>query len=330
MKSKNKVERFDYSKYESEPHFSDPCLQELEFWGIFKDKGGRIQVDVERYTSSCEYVGITEFIPEGLLEFNSKDLFIPKKKKREDYAVNIFLDLLNEFELDWNKEYKPIFEMIETPKDVYDSVRLNELCYTSDPDDLEDIEFSALMASIKRQNKYARVIQSLKCQFITKLATEVDRITLIVMSKLGYKEKDFDYNDFINFTSFLAKGKESIKISELKKYDAYRMMRKINNFLKHNTISSYEELKSKYPANVASIEKGTAKVKYENGMYAGDWIIVKDKYIEELIKKLKKFFKDYCEKFLDETEEEASWNYDEYFLDAYKKLKNPDEYFGIW
>lgn len=85
-----------------------------------------------------------------------------------------------------------------------------------------------------------------------------------------------------------------------------------------------------YPDNVASIEKGTSKIKYENGMYAGDWIIVKDGYIDDLIKKLKIFFKNYCKKFLEEDIEEANWNYDDYFLETYENLRYPEKYMGLW
>ena len=31
-----------------------------------------------------------------------------------------------------------------------------------------------------------------------------------------------------------------------------------------------------YPANVCSVENGTAKEEYQNGMFAGGWIILKE------------------------------------------------------
>lgn len=55
-------------------------------------------------------------------------------------------------------------------------------------------------------------------------------------------------------------------------------------------------------------------------MFAGDWIIIKDGYIDKLFKKLIEFFEDYCNKFLGEDLEESKWNYDDYFKDVYKKV----------
>ena len=63
-------------------------------------------------------------------------------------------------------------------------------------------------------------------------------------------------------------------------------------------------------------------------MFAGDWIIIKDGYIDKLFKKLIEFFENYCNKFLGEDLEESKWNYDDYFKDVYKKVKNLDSYFG--
>lgn len=328
MKSKINVDRFDYSKYESAPNWSSSVLQEYEFWGIHKIDD-RIHIDIQRYVDACKSIGITDFIPEKLLKQDHSLLFIPDKKYRDDYIINIFDDLLNEFERDWNTEYKPIFEMIKTPKAVYDNVRLGELAYTSDPDDLNEIEVNAMLTSIRRQYKYNQVIQSLYCQFITKLATETDRIMLIAMCKLGYKGNDYDFKSFAKFTDGLVGDRKGVKISSLDKYNAYNMLHKINNFLKHNTISSYMDLKKYYPDNVRSIENGTAKVKYENGMFAGDWIIIKRGYIDDLIKKLRKFFKEYCDTFVKENINDAKWNYDDYFINAYKEMRYPFEYFGI-
>ena len=329
MNKKNQVDRFDYSKYESNIDYNNPYLKEKEFWGIYQING-RIQIDVERYKFVCESIQIKDFLPENLITKINDKPFIPAKIHKHDYVTNIFEDMLNEFAEDWNNEFKPIFEMIKNPKEVYDSVRLNNLAFTSSVDDLEDIEFNALMSSIKRQDKYKKVIQSLYCQFISKLATETDRIMLTAMCKLGYKGTDYDFKSFAKFSDGLVSDANSIKISRLEKYNAYNMLHKINNFLKHNTIDSYNDLRKWYPDNVASIESGTANIKYENGMFAGDWIIIKPNYIDKLINQLKRFFKDYCKHFVKENIEDAQWNYDDYFLNAYHELKDPFAYMGLY
>ena len=219
--------------------------------------------------------------------------------------------------------------MVKTPKEVYDNTRLSELAYTSNVDDLEEIEFNSMMSYIKRENKYVHVIQSLYCQFINKLAIETDRIMLIAMCKLGYKGTDFNFNSFVKFSDGLARDRKGKKIKDLEKYNAYNMLHKINNFLKHNTISSYLDLKKYYPENVASKENGNANMEYENGMFAGDWIIIKDDYVDDLLKKLRKFFKSYCKEIVKENVDDAEWNHDDYFINAFNQMKYPAEYFGV-
>ena len=328
MKSTHKVERFDYSKYESNPSWDSDSLKEYEFWGLHP-KAGRIHIDTKRYAKACEMIGIKDFMPEGMFANRSTPYFIPAKQHKYDYVINIFNDLINDFQRDWESEYKPIFKMIKTPKEEYENSRLSQLAYTSNVDDLEDIEFNSLMASIRRENKYRHVVQSLYCQFINKLAIETDRIMLIAMCKLGYKGTDYNFNSFVKFSDGLARNRKGIKINQLEKYNAYNMLHKINNFLKHNTISSYLDLKKYYPDNVASKENGTANIEYENGMFAGDWIIIKDGYIDDLLKKLRKFFKSYCEEIVKENVEDAKWNYDDYFINAFNEMKYPANYFGV-
>ena len=328
MKSSHKVERFDYSKYESNDAWGYETLKELEFWGFHK-KNGRIHIDTKRYKKACEKVGITEFLPSGLFQERNTVYFIPAKIKRSDYKVNIFRDFLNALKKDWVEEYKPILNKIRTPNEVAEQSRLNSLCMTSDSDDYDEIEIESRMAGFRREKTYFRILQSLYCQFIMKIASEVDRLTLFVMTDCGYKGTDYSFESFCKFTDGLIKNINSKKIKDLSKYNAYNMLHKINNFLKHNSIESYKTLKKLYPNNVASIENGTAKEEYENGMFAGEWIIVKDNYIDELIDKLIKFFEDYCKTYLNEDLDESRWNYDEFFMNAYYKMRNPIEYFGL-
>ena len=92
------------------------------------------------------------------------------------------------------------------------------------------------MAGFKRLPKYNEIINSLYCQFITKISAEVDRYTLIVMTELGYKGTDFDFQSFCKFSDGLLNDKNGTKMKSLSKFNAYNMLHKINNFLKHHSI----------------------------------------------------------------------------------------------
>ena len=98
-------------------------------------------------------------------------------------------------------------------------------------------------------------------------------------------------------------------------------------FMKLIISYAYNTLKDDYPSNVRSKENGTSDIEYENGMFAGDWIIIKNGYIEKVFKKLREFFNHFSKVYLDE-DDDSYWNNDEYFYDALAKMSDPSEYFG--
>ena len=139
-------------------------------------KLGRIHIDTKRYKQTCEKIRITDFLPEGMFANRHTPYFIPTKINRYDYAINIFKDLINELREDWFQEYKPVLAKIKTPQEVSESIRLNEMMFTSNPDDLDEIGIDAMFGGICRARKYNEIINSLYCQFISKICTEIDQI----------------------------------------------------------------------------------------------------------------------------------------------------------
>ena len=327
MKNTSKTEQFDYSKFSAKQSWYNPEQEDPACWGLH-EIDGKLHIDIARYKKVCDEIGITDFIP-AEWDNITDGCFTPPRTKKYDYKVNMFRDLIGGFKRNWFDEYKPIFKLIRTPEQVRDNVRLNGLMTISSSEDIDSVDEDAFFAMVKRCNKYNKIIQSLYCSFISKLATEIDRFTLIVMCELGYKGKDYSFDSFRKFSDGLQNDKKGIKISKLNKYNAYNLLHKINNFLKHNTVESYNKLKHFYPDNVRSVENRTAEHEYENGMFAGDWIILKENYIDSLLDKLIKFFEDYCTHFLKENIDEARWNYDDYFWDAIRQMRDQDDYFGL-
>lgn len=316
MKKEHKTIRFDYSKIESKADF--------QYWGIHPTKG-RLHIDTKRYKKICEHEGMTEHMPEGMFQNRHTPYFIPAKKKRYDYKYNIFRDLILSLKKDWFNEYKPCFERIKTPNEVYEQSRLGMLAYTACSDDYDNIDIEARWNGFRRESKYIEVINSLYFQFIQKICVEVNRYLLIVCKELGYKGNDFNLDKFYTFSDGIINDKSQPKIETFKGYNAFNLLNKTNNFLKHNSVVAYQKLKRYYPKNIAYHKD----IKYENGMYAGDWIKLKDNYIDEIFDKLIIFFGEYCKNILGEKIQEAEWNYDDYFRDAFKLFQYPLEYWGI-
>ena len=317
--------RYDYSKFGNDPCHQHVSFTNSEFWGIHS-ADRKIHVDVDRYCAMCKAIGIQDFVPDIFFKNEGKHLeIIPERAHRYDYSVNEFRDLLQALRTDWNEEYKPVFKLIRTPQQVEGDTRTGELMETSCSDDYDEIEIEATMAGLKRYAKYEKVIRSLYFSFISKIASEVDRYTFIVVSKNGYKGIDFDLKSFSQFTNGLSRSKKAIKLCDLSHYNAYSLLHKINNFLKHNSRLSYGALKDSFPKNVVSNQKHP----YQNGMFAEDWIVLEENYIDHLFDELIAFFESYCHVYLDEDIEESQWNYEEYFKNAVKELSHPEEYLGL-
>ncbi len=324
-----KTTKYDYSKYDGiEETWDYDILKNEDFFGVHMINS-RLEIDVERYKKACKIVGIEDFIPE-LFKNSEVKYYMPSRQNRDDYIVNIYIDSLNELMSDWNNEYKPIFSKIKTPHEVKENYRLSSLMYTSNSDDFDEIDIESSLAGIKRTSTYNRIVNELYCIFVGKICTEVDRISLYAMTKSGYTDTDFSFKQFRAFSEGMLNGTECYKIEKLNKYNAYNMLHKLNNFLKHNSIDSYNTLKKFYPNNVRSVENKTAEFPYKNGIFASDWIILKENYIDEVLKKLIIFFSDYCEKFCKENQNRANWDYDDYFLNAIRQMSDPREYLGLY
>ncbi len=324
------TKKYDYSKYDGiETTWDYDILKHQDFFGIHT-VNDRVEIDIERYKRACEIVRITDFMPKEIFEESNIQYYIPSRKNRADYMVNIYIDSLNQLIADWNNEYKGLFKKITTPNAVKEGYRLNSLMHTSSSDDFDDIEVDAMLAGIRRSATYNRIINELYCIFISKICTEVDRISLLAMTKAGYTDTDFSFKQFRAFSEGMLNGEAVCIIEDLKKYNAYNMLHKINNFLKHNSVDAYNTLKKYYPKNVASVENGKSKTPYENGMFACDWIILEENYIDDVLSKLKLFFIDYCKQYCREDDSRADWDNDEYFLHAIREMSDPREYLGLY
>lgn len=324
MKATHKTQRFNYKKIEDKNNPRDYW----EYFGIHS-KSGRLHIDTKRFKKIMEQEGTTEFLHNGMFKNRTTTYLMPKKVHKYDYKINLIREPLLLLQKDWNEEFKPLFLQIKKPNEIYENTRLDSIAMTTFADDIDEIEVKSRLASFRRERRYRIITQSLYCQFICKICIEVDRLTLLFIKELGYSKKDFKVGNFSSFTDNLKGLKKANLISNLNGYNSYNLLHRINNFLKHNTSKAYNELKKEYPENVCSIENKTAKSCYENGMFAGDWIIINDGYIDMLFKELLDFFEDYCKIFLDEDLEESKWNYDDYFKYVYRKVRKTGSYFDL-
>ena len=312
-----RTSKFDYSKIESQESPRDSW----QYFGILP-KCGHIRIDTKRLKKIAERDGtIQELNPAIFSKKRNAVYLIPSRVKRYDYGINLIRDHLAGLQEEWLQEYKPLLKMILSPKQVFEQERLNLISTACYSDDLDEIEVDAMLAGIRREFQYTHIIKSLYCQFIQKIACEIDRYTLQLMSRMGYRGKDFDFKEFKKFSARLKTNINKRELCSLMFWKDYDALHKINNFLKHNSIQAYSYLKKDYPEYLIQ-----SKREYKNGEFAADWIKLPNSYIDDTLNKLISFFEDYCSTFLGENILEADWDYEDYFKDFFNKVKSLDVY----
>jgi len=305
---------YDYSMY---PEESFSYVNEMNYWGLH-EVNGRIEVDVKRYEQACGTL-FREFLPDKL---KGRDgLYIPSKKHRYDYTSNYIKDCLDSLNKDWEYEYKPLFKSITTPEQVREKSRLNAIMFESDMDCIDEIDVDAALDGFRRIESYNRIIRELYCVFIMKVCAEIDRIILKSISDKRYEEIDYSIHDFIVWCN----GKNhSVGVQSLRKWDQFRKIHDVNNFLKHSSIRSYEALKKFHPECLIEYEE-----EYENGEFPYDWINLKETDIDQFLSDMRIFCEEFCEKILGENLQMSYWDHDDYFRHAYHELRDPWTYLGV-
>lgn len=136
------------------------------------------------------------------------------------------------------------------------------------------------------------------------MASQIEAVTVLVLSKQNAMRDRFDRNTLYA----TAVGREK-KVHELPSFKYYDKLYCLWNFIKHNSISTYEKLCSVYPELIYE------NVEYKQGFLACHIVKFSDELILELLSGCDSFFKEYCELVYKENYDEAQWNYGRYFLD---------------
>ena len=286
----------------------------------FHLKNGRYHIDTKR----LKKIHIDNCFPDELFAApRNTHYFIPKYKNINDWGINVLLAQLDKLSHDWNDEYQYVMSKIQTPKEVEENVRINEMMMTSCSDDLDQIQEDAFFARIHRQAKYEEVIKSIHLQYLQKIFTEFFRALLLTIKDRGYENsEDFSFEKLCVYVQnkFNVENKKANPLFKLPHYRYFDVLNKIDNFLKHNTVKSYnalannpfekdEDLKDFQSGFVFTKEE--TKIKYENGMYAGDWLKIGPEFVNDTLNNLREFSKEFCKLMYNENSAEASWNSDE-------------------
>lgn len=294
MKRNSKAIGKNYDKLEKENQYD-----KIDYYGLIA-KNGRIKVDTKRYKKFFA-------IPNNKIENRHSVYYLPTRIHRLDYKCNWFRDLLVWYKQLWNDEYKNFISSIKTPKQIEDSARIE---YLSDGIlEYDEANEKAFMAGLKRISNYKIIIKSLYAQFFHLLMSNIDALCLKMLTSCGYKEDDYTKMQFDNYMQKL-QGDNPIAFRQYENYQLYDRAFTVWNFLKHNSLKAYKNLKSRYPNMIWDPGEN-----YQNGESALFVVKLDEKFILDCINNLHLFFDELCEKSLGENADDAQWDYDDYFLE---------------
>lgn len=111
------------------------------------------------------------------------------------------------------------------------------------------------------------------------MASQIEAVTVLVLTKQNAIMNRFDRNKLYA----TAKGKNK-KVTELPSFRYYDKLYCLWNFIKHNSVSIYEKMSSKYPDLIREGEK------YKQGFPAFYIINFTDELIMELLNGCSLFF----------------------------------------
>jgi hypothetical protein len=297
-------------------------MEDTRYYGLFikgREEKGHILIDPKRFE---KIFSATDGMPDcvkKVMDRRNGPLFYPAKKERMDYNVNFVLEKLFVIKREWDTEQKPIInrflsEIIGKDYHLYDDdlfqcgiVDANEAAYRAQMTTVLAREFAAF--------KKNRLHSSLYAQYFHQMASHIDAILLQLLTRNGYEGDKFNRNVLYAF-----KGKNLENVKSLDGFKEYDRMYAVWNFIKHNSISTFNAVKDNFPEILMRNE-------YNQGEPACYFIDFSDELVDSILAGVERFFKEYCRMVFDEDAQEAAWNFEKFFLEIVREeinsIQNP-------
>ncbi|GHV82268.1 hypothetical protein AGMMS49991_08260 [Spirochaetia bacterium] len=315
MKKNSNSRDFDPSRYES----YDLC--DTRYYGVFL-KGPRDDqrtfIDPKRWQKLFNLPKAVKTV----MDKRKGPLFQPARKMKQDYNVNCMLNDLAEIRRDWEETNKPIINRVLS--------EISGKLFIPGVDDLYqsgiiDFTEAATRATMKNwisssvaETMKNKLFNSLRAQFFHQMVSQVEALLIKTLTKNGYEKDKFDRTVFYTF-----KGAKEENIRELDGFAEYDKMYAIWHFIKHNSLSTFTCLKTKFPDTLK-------KSDYIQGEIACFYVDFNDTLIDTIFSGVEKFITGYCHIVFGEDAEEAAWNSEEFFKDiVFREIRELEDPFGI-
>ena len=304
-RSKQKLTKDDYDKFPYE---------DTRHYGLFYSKNGnefKVKIDPKRFCQSLD----GDFSESVIKTINARKThyFYPRKNEYYDYNCNVFETMINDIKDYWNNHYQSLITIaknrIEKPKKENISDNMLFIQGIIDYDEANEIN---RMESAINQHEYEanckRLVDNLYASFIHHMASQIESVTVYVLDRENAMKDIFNRNMLYSTTI----GKKC-KVAELSSFRYYDMLYCLWNFIKHNSMSTYDKLKANFSELIYD------DLEYKQGIPAFSFIKLSDELIISLLEGCSYFFKEYCKLVFDEDYEEAQWNYGKFFYNQVRE-----------
>ncbi len=307
MKKQSKSRMVDKKLYELLESCS--CFEDDRYWGVFecsrreeKKYGVSCKIDTRRFQKT------TGIKLDELVNNRRTHYFYPKHEKSTDYNCIVFLHGTSEVMCNWETNYKELIKRevahIEKPR-KYTAFDMDK--FQSGNAGYFSSHQKAIIMNCLAQEEYKeecdKRMLDLYSMFFQDMVSQFEALLIKVLGRSGVDTERFNRNNFYKY-AFTTK---KVKVKDLNGYDYYDMAYCIWHFIKHNSISTYETLKKRYPEILI-------KTEFTQGELGKYYVKFTSDFIEKTMHKCQMFFLDLCKVLYDESLDEAMWNHTEYFL----------------
>ena len=335
-----------YDELEANYAYSDS-----RYWGLFYcGKDGKVRIDIKRFLKMTHAV-----LTEKQLQIINKrktHYFYPKKTTWAEYSCNVFERTMTEIEVDWlgdavdklrsmtgphfdAEQWNKAVEELNSGKGgfkwfiaqaVQSIEKPTELTVGDDYNflsgilDYDEAELNVGMTNMFRRSAYLakcnKFIISMYAQFFHQMMSKIEAVQIEVLQNNKIDVKDFNRNVLKSIGA-----ENNVDIEKLEHYKDYDLGYCVWHFLKHNSLSTYQKLKERYPEVLYDGYYRGGQLAYTYIKFDGG------KLIEKVCVGCAEFFRELCAAIWDEDEEEARWNFDDYFEaivnDEIETIDNP-------
>lgn len=309
------------SRYCNQKSFDTYPYTDTRYYGVWKNGIGadlKVKIDPKRFQKST----YTQLTDEQLFVINRRKshYFYPTKPQYYSYHCNFFCDAIKDISKQWTMHFRPLItlaiERIKKPSELTPGDCDLYSCGILEPDEANTwANYNNTRNVMNYNDECISVVVSLYAQFLHLLASQIEAVTVKILTAENAVTAHFDRRVLYG----TAVGK-AIPVERLPSFKFYDKLYCIWNFIKHNSLSTYDKLKEKYPETLRKRE-------YQQGNLAIYYLNVSDDLIFELMTGCTEFFKEYCQLVFDENYKEAQWNYSQYFLSrvsaAIEEIDNP-------